>query len=792
MLTPFKKFASPIIGKFTRRNFLLETYTVLVVTFSTSVIGLWIFRDGPRAIFRHSVPLAGDGALAGLYVKMANQRTFASSLFNPVVHTDKLGWPEQLNFSAYPLGQSSDLFLLRLLRRIIGNGDVGTLIHVVSVLKVVPIALAVLLLARTLRMPRILSIVIAIAYSISSFNLIRAEGHFFLALTWSIPLGLTAIYLAFQTSICLDDGSLPRRDWKHYVKIPLLLLLVAFSGFYYILFLGMLTFAIIVPTVVSDLWSEFRSPTNTHNVKKAIKGSFQRISSLAYVLLILVIGLLYQTVPILIEVNKNIALTGIADRSPIESVVYAGNLDSFFFDSSSLFLRIIKRQDLLNFLSSRISWEGSQLGAISGVAAYLGIIFLFVAMAKRFFFESRKPAGIANVPIDPRFKFVTYLLVVAFVLYISSPLNFGISRVLPEIRAWGRMSVVITLLILCTLGLLISKIWERRLIAGILTLALLVIPMTEAYFFHQGRPVSVDLSNAAQGLSNSRANTLAAMRGIYAQKCPIFLAPVYPFPEFDRPDDSNGDYAELDLPLQDNGYFRWSYPAVKDTTNWSAFQPLISEQPPFPRASLRYQLSYAHALGACGAVIDRTLLTADEQTELTQIGATSTKACFENLPGESFQTSQRFASLSFSSKNCRMPVSSAIATFAKKNLAADILWRIDQPTGLKYVDKWEVFSGTSPIDIRLIKSKTTSTKSPIYSFLFTPAKGSVSLSTVKVCLRKTTDVTTTCQSITLDSKGQGSLTGDVSQLKTSLQKYEFTIAPESATQIENWGLVVGI
>lgn len=791
MLTPLKRVLSAFLERMTRRNFLLEAFTALAVTVSSSILGLWIFRDGPRAIFKHSIPLGGDGSLAGLYIKIANQRTFVSSLFNPVIHTDKLGWPGQLNFSAYPLGQTSDLILLRVLRRITGVGDVGTLIHIVSVLKVVPIALAVLLLARTLRLPRVLSFAIAIAYSISSFNLIRAEGHFFLALTWSIPLGLTAIYLAFQASTRLPDGTLAYRDWRHYLKISLLLVLVAFSGFYYILFLGMLTFAITLPILVSELLAKDRRSGSKESFSKAIWRSFQRVSSLAYVLLFLVIGLLYQTVPILIEASKNPTLTGIADRSPIESVVYAGNVDSFFYDSSSLFLRLIKRQDLLNFLSGRISWEGSQLGAISGVAAYLGITFFFIAMAKRYFFSSKKTTERVVVPVDPRFQFVSYLLVVALVLYISSPLNFGISRVLPEIRAWGRMSVVITLLILCTLGLLINKVWGRPLIAGVLTLVLLAIPMAEAYFFHQGRPASVDLSNAAQTSNNARASTLATMKGIYAQNCPIFLAPVYPFPEFDRPDDSNGDYAELDLPLQDDGYFRWSYPGVKDTTNWSAFQPLVSEQPPFPRASLGYQLSYAHALGACGSVIDRTLLTPDELTQLSQISTTS-KACFTELPGETFQGVQRFASLNFKAKDCGPAVDPSIVAFSQQNLTSDFLWRIDQPSGLKYIDKWQVFAAASPIDFRLIKSKKLPSKPPVYSFIFTPVKGAAPLTSVKVCLRKTTEVASACASVALDSKGQGSLIGVASQLKTNLQKYEFTIAPESAAQIENWGLVVGV
>lgn len=764
---------------------------MLVVALSTSVIGLWIFREGPRAIFKHGILLAGDGSLEGVYIRTANQVPFLSALTHPVAQSASLGWPGELNFSGYPVGQTTDLLMFRLIRRLTGVGDLGSLIHIMSILKIIPIALAVFVFARLLKIPRVLSIAISIGYSISTFNLVRSEGHIFLSFTWAIPLGLSAIYLAFMASLRQSDGTFARRGWRHYLAISLLLVLVAFSGFYYTLFMGMLAFALVVPIALSEVFAQ-RSLQAKQGVRHIIRRIFDRISSFVYVFFFLLLGLLYQTVPILLEAGKNPTLTGIADRSPIEAVVYAGTLDSFFYDSSSLFLRVIKRQDLLNFLSGRISWEGSQLGATAGIAAYVGIAFLVYSVIKRFFFEKANSQNSnANLFADPRIRFVVYLLTVAFALYISSPFNFAISRVLPEIRAWGRMSVVLTMLILALLALLITKVRNRKWIASALTALLLVIPMTEAYFFHHDRPASVALSAAADQSHALRASTLVALKGIYAQDCPIFIAPVYPFPEFDRQDDNNIDYAELDLPLQDSGYFRWSYPAVKDTTNWSAFEPLISEQPPFPRASLAYQLAYARALGACGSVIDRTLLTPNELADLTNVSSAS-QACFANLPGETFQGVQRFASLNFKDANCGPAVNQAIATFAKKNLSADFLWRIDQPNGLRYIDKWQVFSNTSPIAFREIRSKKAEGKSPVYTFMFTPAKGSAPLTSVKVCLRKADAVAPVCVGVPLDGQGQGSLVGDTSQLTTALQKYEFTIAPESVAQIENWGLVVGV
>ncbi|HEY3293536.1 MAG TPA: hypothetical protein VGJ85_07930, partial [Candidatus Nanopelagicaceae bacterium] len=403
-----------MIERLTRKNFLLEAVSALVVAMSTSVIGLWIFREGPRAIFKHGILLAGDGSLEGVYIRTANQVPFLSSLVHPVAHTASLGWPGELNFSGYPVGQTTDLLMFRLIRRLTGVSDLGTLIHIMSILKVVPIALAVFIFARLLKIPRILALAISIGYSISTFNLVRSEGHIFLSFSWAIPLGLSAIYLAFQSSKRQSDGTFARRGWRHYLAISALLVLVAFSGFYYTLFMGMLAFALLVPIALSEVWVQ-RSLPPKQGLGRLLRQVFNRISSFIYVLFFLVLGLFYQTVPILLEASKNPTLTGIADRSPIEAVVYAGTLDSFFYDSSSLFLRMIKRQDLLNFLSGRISWEGSQLGATAGIAAYVGIAFLVYTVIKRFFFaNSNAQKSKESLFADPKIQFVSYLLAVAF------------------------------------------------------------------------------------------------------------------------------------------------------------------------------------------------------------------------------------------------------------------------------------------------------------------------------------------------------------------------------------------
>lgn len=773
-----------------RVGILIDGIWATALALTSAALGLWVFREGPRGVFLHMIPLSGDGASTAFFLRLLNGNSFSNLLFQNI-QTSQTGWPGQLNYSFFPVGQTTELIAIRLVSKISGITDPSILIHMVSILKVVPISLAVYILARTLRLPRFLGFLMGLAYSVSTFNLIRSEGHFFLALTWPIALGLAAIFLAFEQS--KSQNSKLKNEARPYLflKLTLLLIFVAFSSFYYILILGLIVAAFVLAATLSELWS-LRFVRVLVEFKTRGIQFLQRTWALLYVSAFLLIGLLAQTLPILLRAGHSFALTGLADRSPTESIVYAGSLESFFYDSSTFVLRILGRPDLSNFLGSRISWEGSQLGALTGFVAYAVITILVLQVFKNLFGDGRTFSWLSKVNEDIRFRFIFLISIFSLALYLPDPLNFTISRFVPQIRAWGRVSTVLTLLSLCLLGLVISRLKGQLILATLLTAALVLVPLSEASIYRQGRPASAAVSISAQQLKDTREKTIAALKNIYPKGCAIFLAPVYPFPEFDIPTDSNGDYAALALPMQDDGYFKWSYPAIKDTASWSAFQPLASEAPNFARASLSYQTDYARALGACGAVIDRTLLTPQELSELIQIPKREPANCFVNLPGEEFNTEQRFASLSFRSGNCSIAVSPSIRSFAKQNLAAKILWKIDEPYGLSYIDKWQVFAGTSPIDFRLIKSKKLSSQPPVYSFLFTPVQGAAPLVSVKVCLRKTTEVVATCQNVALDSKGQGSLVGDPSQLGTSLQKYEITIAPESAAQIENWGLVVGV
>ncbi len=759
----------------------------LLVGLSSLSISFWAFKENLRGIFKNAIPLEGDGILIGLFIKSSNDAPIQNLLQSKITNTN-LGWPGILDFSTFPVGQLGDSIIIRVFSNLIRQADPAIIMHSISILKAFPISLAALLFLRTLNAPRLISAIIAVTYSVSSYNLVRSEGHFYLGLTWSIPLGLTAMFIAFRYSKSLHLDLPKRQKYLTYLKIFLLLIPVAFSAFYYVIFLILLTSFMIAGSTIIDLTLN-RSNVEATSLTDKLYLYMQKISGFLLMLVVLIFGIISQLFWNYRD-NHSFVLSGIADRSPIESVIYGGTFEGFFYDIGKLFLNIVHRQDLLNFFSSRISWEGSQVGAISGLASYIFLLLIALWIMFRTFTRNREIEWLKNFEPSTEFLFLQFTLIVALALYFISPLNFGISRVFPEVRAWGRLSVFITLLITALIGVMFSSLEKKKFLGFVVASAMLIIPISEVNYFRNYRPLSSDSAANAAQIKESRLNTLANLKSIYAKNCTIFQAPIYPFPEYDRPDDKNIDYAQLDLPLVDDGYFKWSAPAVKGTKNAAVFHPLASVQPPFNRADLQFQLEYAAALGFCGAILDRSLLSSSETINLKILKFLEKPGCAINLEGEKFEGDARYVSIKLNGSTCQLTPPEKVLEFQQYSIFSDMLWQIDQPYGLGYLDQWQVFPGNSPIVLRMVKSKNSKEHNLVFKIKISPLEMNKALAPLSVCVRKAGSLINDCESFILDKDNRLQVPIKVDYLTTSVVKLELYLSPESAALVENWGVVI--
>jgi len=769
-----------------------KVLTGLLIVLISLFIGIWAFHESPRYFVNNRIPLGGDGASTGFYIRLVLEASWLDALTQHI-RSVQFGWPGEIDYTNYPSGNLLEILAIKVFSSLSGITDPSNLIHFFAVTKIIPITLTSYLMLRCLKAPKVLSFLGAIAFSTSSFNLIRAEGHFFLGFTWAVPVAVTLMFLAFKISLIEGDVHQEKRlDFQRLTKYVLTSILIGLSSFYFAIISSILVLFFILIIVLNEIIIVLRHHQTSMEYFRFLKVAIKKISGFIAIIVGIGVGLVIQLGPILIRSHKLPSLSGIADRSWTESIVFSGSLESFFFDAAALFLKVIGRPEILNFTSTRISWEGSQLGALAGVVATACVILLFFQLCQKVWLTNSQNSRSMNSIYfsDARLKFLILLTTFTLILYFPNPINFGISQILPQIRAWGRVSVFLTLCMIAILVVGIGLLRKHSITAGILICALIVVPFAEVLEFRKSRPAGIDISRAALDANRLRSTTLSAMRNSLEKDCAIFQIPIYPYPEFDIPNDNAGDYAGISLPSEDPGYFRWSSPAIKDTYAWKALQPLVSQSPNFARVKLSYALQYGSALGACAALIDRAQLTMNETSELVDLQDASN--CQINLSGEKFGDSSRYLLYHFK-QGCPAIFSKEIEKYAKSNASGDYLWKVDQAFGIEFLNEFQMFLTNSAINVRVISgSNLEPTPTYYWRFRFLPNEKGGKLKNVKICKREVSSDINSCTNQRLDASGYTTIFPSKGDLRPGLHKIEFTLPESLSGELvgKNWGVVL--
>jgi hypothetical protein len=751
--------------------------SAVILALVALIVSLWVFKETPRGLLTNKIPLAGDGLLTGLYMKVVEQSSYLK-LFLQDISSNQFGWPNKLDFTSYPLGNTQEMLGIKLFMDVTGIQDPSQIIHIFSIVKASPIAISAFILARVLGINRILSFGLGLVYSLNTYNLVRAEGHFFLALTWSLPLGLAAIYIAFKQVKTAEPIS-----QNKVLAITLLGGFSFLSGYYY-------SFFLIIFGFMSLFFLAIHVNHNSSNetIHERAKNLIGKLLLPIYILSIFVVGLLLQTLPILFRQGSISSLTGLADRSPVEAIIYAGTPESLLFDFYSFGLRVLNRPDLVAYLQSRISWEGSQVGALSGLIL-ISVLILALSLGLLKLLNIHFQPFKERLQLDISATFVILLLSTTLLFYFVSPLNYSVSRILPQIRAWGRLSVVISLLTLMLLGLLLSRLNKSDLVAWPIVMVFVLIPFSEVKQFGMNRPPSIALSNAADSQTKDFQLVLSGLREIYPKGCSLVNLPLYPFPEFDRPDDKNIDYGQLQLPIIDEGFFRWSYAGIKATENFGTWQPLISEFPPFTRAQIEDQVSYAEFLGACGVLIDRTFLTDGENRALEVISGRQ-PSCISELSGPTTDTGSRYVSINFYETECQstpVPGSKNLVDYSPQK---DLVWRIDQSSELVFKGLFQVFPVSTSISVRL-KADLNPIEEPhlIKIKIFSEAELDKSQFTVVLTNLKNGEIASF--TVAPNSEGAAAVQLPSSYVTGKLEKFSVALTSFPGSEVSSWGIQIG-
>jgi hypothetical protein len=756
---------------------LKDVFTATSLFFVSIAMSLLVFRENLLGLFRNSIPLAGDGLLTGLYIKSVEKSDYLS-LFFQNVSSGQYGWPGKLDFNSYPVGNTQEMLAIKIFMDLTGIIDPSQIIHIFSILKAAPIVVATFILARVLGIHRLLAAVIGLVFTFNTYNLIRAEGHFFLALSWSLPLGLSAIFIAFNQVL---GGKGPSK--KIYVIGVLLSLLSFMTGFYY-------NFFLVVFSIISVIFLFLR--LNHENIGQSLfdrmKNTLHQLHFPILILFVFILGLLSQTLPVLVRNLSALKLTGLADRSVTESVIYSGTPESLLFDLYSFGLKMLNRPDLIAYMQTRISWEGAQVGALSGAILVGAFLFLLSLGLKKLLADNQYKT-MPGLTIDKSFSFVLIMLSTSLLLYFVSPINFTVSRFLPQIRAWGRLSVVISLLSLMLLALFLTKLNKSKSMIYSIAVILALVPILEYNQFRQNRPASLALNNVAISQNTDLKSTLLDLKNEYNKNCSLVNLPLYPFPEFDRPDDKNIDYGQLQLPIIDHGYFRWSYGGIKATENFKVWQPLVSEFPPFARASIGDQITYGSFVGACGAVVDRSYLNEQEKVDLQKLLATPSM-CSSELDGPIIDNQARFATIKYQGKMCKLKSNPNLEKLAVESLDKGFVWRLDQSSEIGFMDSYQMFSTSTSINVRFREEQSSSVSGLILRvMLVSDNLTDDSSRTLTISSLKNSE--TQSFRIQFDKDGLGWVELPTGITQGELKRFSISLTDEGRGEIDTWGIQLG-
>lgn len=671
-----------------KQKYLVYLVSGIIFVFCLS---LFIYSEKINSLFTNIINLAGDGSFIAYYLQILKESSIFD-IFTQNLNSNKYGWPFTSNFSNFPMGSFIELIVIKVIFILNSSLTPANLIHILSILKSLVIFSASFWCLRQLKVTLNFSLIGGIIFSLSSYNLIRSEGHFWLGMTWAIPLG--AYCLILITSNLLSETRVTPIKIK--VIIFFLGLSVGLSTFYYGFFFLFLSFAILILFLLRILLS-LRSILTDHRITK-IK---ERISILYTLLLFMssvVIGLSIQLIPSLIKLKTAQTLIQSSERTSFtEPFIYGGTFDSLFYDLNKTIVRIfLNRLDILNYLESRSAGEGSQIGALTGIILYLLIlVFIFYILGFKLYKQHL-------ITLNSKIRATLLLLFLSLLFYFPNFFSLSAFLLVPNIRAIGRFSVIISFFSICLLLLTLSNLKLSKLPTFLMVLIIFFTGIVDAYSYKMARQSSEMSSFLANNIKSQRKITLNTLESKFPNGCPVTVIPLQPFPEFDRPDDNNIDYASFDLILAGSSHFKWGNGAFKNTYENKLYENLYSQLPNFVRTDLRFLLNYLQVSGMCGAVLDRTLMTEDETNSFESFLNPQSQipsVCISDLGGEKYDSYSRYFSFDFLNSKCKFPNYLDALKLFKLNSTNRLIWKNNTAYGIKYENGFQFFSSSSEINL---------------------------------------------------------------------------------------------
>lgn len=498
----------------------------------------------------------------------------AGDMLATYVNVDNWGWFDYTvnNHYGYPFGINTNLFpniditqnvIAKLLTLI--SGSPFAEINLLLVLSFPIIGALAYISIRLTGLKGPLAIALATAFTMIPFHFGRGLGHTYLAVFYG---AVTAVILAQligtgRLARMLNPQSNTRKTFiLNIFAVVLLVVTTAWSGVYYAVF-GLILMS------TAWLWQLPRSRARQQLLLNAIP--------------ILAVGILAVIgfIPALIALSADPPYASLGERTPFESVVFAGNLAMAILAAPMSRLALLAGYNInvSEAFAAAPALESNALTNYGTWITFAAVLFTVWALFTRF---------------RNQLTFLLTLTVVTILFFVPWGLNlFFAAFISPQIRAWNRLVPILLLLFLLMAATVAARISTPVWIAVSLAVVILVITAVESVWpfrsiYAQNAIDGTEITQAAQGYVQQIDAKLP-------ENCAILQLPYMVYPE-NAPILQINDYDHFLTSLTGTNK-SWSYGAVKQTqaSAWMSAQPEIP--------SLDHMATLAEA-GFCGIHLD--------------------------------------------------------------------------------------------------------------------------------------------------------------------------------------------
>jgi len=497
-----------------------------------------------------SNPWSG-GDMLSTYVNSENWGLFGYQVGN------HFGFPLGMDLSLFPGIDITQNSFAAVVNALTGNPYFG--INLLLVLSFPLVSVLAYCSIRLTGLRGLLVIALAIAFTFIPFHFGRGLGHTYLGTMYA---GVTAVILAQLIGM----GKLHTFSRKKVIAVSILVLITAWSGVYYAAF-GLILMC------AAWLWQW----TKQDSLKPTRQTFLSGIPIIATLVLV-VVGF----IPSLIALRADPPFATLGDRTPYESVIFAGILAMAILPAPISKLAILANYNVnvSDAFSAAPQFENSALGNYGTWVTFAALIVFALALFTR---------------IRSHLGFLSMLLVVSILFFIPWGLNYLFAATLtPQIRAWNRMIPLILLLVILLVATILANMkftQTTRPQIAVLAIATLILGVTAVESVWPWRSTYTDSAQEGEKVSQAAMNYTNAINTALPQNCAILQLPATVYPE-QGPLGNFNDYDHFWQSITDSDK-SWSYGAVKNTRAGAWMQQL----PEVPGAEEIQTLARA---GFCG------------------------------------------------------------------------------------------------------------------------------------------------------------------------------------------------